>query len=236
MELLLDRLAAALNPDRPEALLVGGQALPAYGVVRQTLDIDCLAAPPGATKLRQVLVAAGYAVAGQSAAVVRYRHESPLLLDVDVLVVSQETYDKLLRDSRQWRTENSVWRVPSLLHLIALKLHALKHNPARWGHDLADIASLLRLNPTAATRDEVATVSPAVWRAGNLCGTGEIGVVDQLTLPVFEIPVLPEKQVPLTVWRQINDEFVRRLKVSGEYDRLRQRVTHQPVPVPFQLN
>jgi len=155
MELLLDRLAAALNPDRPEALLVGGQALPAYGVVRQTLDIDCLATTEGVAKLQRVLLAAGYTEAGRSAAVVRYRHESPLLLDVDVLVVNRETYDKLLRDSRQWRTENSVWRVPSLAHLIALKLHAWKHNPSRRGHELADIESLLRQNPALVTRTEV---------------------------------------------------------------------------------
>jgi|YelNatPaOPRAMG01_1025707.scaffolds.fasta_scaffold01734_4 hypothetical protein len=60
--------------------------------------------------------------------------------------------------------------------------------------------------------------------------------MDKLILPVFEMPAIPEKRVPIAVWRRLNDEFVRRLKVSGEYDRLRQRATHQPVPVQFQLN
>jgi hypothetical protein len=153
MKLVLDKLAGALSPERPEALLIGGQALPVYGVVRQTLDIDCLAATEGAAKLAQALLAAGYVEAARSASVVRYRHDSPLLLDVDILLVNQETYDKLLRDSREWRTDESVWRVPSLPHLIALKLHAMKHNPSRRGHDLSDILSLLQQNPQALRRD-----------------------------------------------------------------------------------
>jgi hypothetical protein len=168
MQLILDKLAAALSPERPEALLVGGHALPVYGVVRQTLDIDCLAAPAGAAKLEQTLLAAGYEVAGRSEAVVRYRHPSPLLLDVDVLLVSPETYDQLLRDSREWQCEGSVWHVPSLPHLIAMKLHAMKHNPSRHGHDLSDILSLLAQNPQTLTRSTVRELCdkfgpPGVW-------------------------------------------------------------------------
>jgi len=155
MEVVLDKLAGALDPERPEALLVGGQALPAYGVVRQTLDIDCLAAPAGQAKLKRVLELAGYCLAGQSAAVLRYHHDSLLLVDVDILLVNVDTYDKLLRDSREWRTEKSVWRVPSLPHLMALKLHSMKNNPARRGHDLTDLISLLEQNPQALTREAV---------------------------------------------------------------------------------
>ena len=152
MSLILDQLAGALNPERPEALLIGGQALPLYGVVRQTVDIDCLAATVGAAKLERTLVTAGYTLAGRSETVVRYRHPSPMLVDVDVLLVNEETYDKLLRDSQEWRTDESVWRVPSLPHLIALKLHAMKNNPDRHGHDLADIRHLLQENPQALTQ------------------------------------------------------------------------------------
>jgi hypothetical protein len=79
-----------------------------------------------------------------------------MLLDVDVLLVSQETYEKLLRDSRELRLERCCWRVPSLPHLIAMKLHAMKYNPDRRGHDLPDIVSLLRQNPGVVARDTMA--------------------------------------------------------------------------------
>ncbi len=153
MSLILDKLAQALDPQRPEALLIGGQALPAYGVERQTVDIDCLAAADGAVKLERVLLKAGYEVAGRSEVVVRYRHDSPMLTDVDIMLVNQDTFDKLFRDSREWRTKENVWRVPSLPHLIALKLHAIKHKPDRRERDLPDIRNLLRANPHALTRE-----------------------------------------------------------------------------------
>jgi hypothetical protein len=147
VSLILDRLAQAFDPSRPEALLIGGQALPLYGVERQTVDVDCLTTPDAVEKLAGVLRAAGYEEAGRSETVIRYRHASPLLADVDLMLVSPETYDNLLRESQEWRIEQTVWRVPALPHLIALKLHALKNNPQRRERDLPDIRNLLRLNP-----------------------------------------------------------------------------------------
>jgi hypothetical protein len=57
----------------------------------------------------------------------------------------------------------------------------------------------------------------------------------KLTLPVFEMPVLPAKPMPVAVWRVLNTEFVRRLKLSGEYNCLRALPIYQTVTVPFQL-
>lgn len=168
MSLILDRLATALDPAHPEALLIGGQALPLYGVSRQTADIDCLAAADGATKLGKVLLAAGYKAIARSENVVRYEHSSPMLQGVDVLLVNPETFEKLRRDSQEWRTAQSVWRVPALPHLVALKLHAMKNNPKRREHDVGDIGALVRQNPTLVTREVLRELCaqfgpPDVW-------------------------------------------------------------------------
>lgn len=168
MKSIFDLLAEALTPQQPEALLVGGQALPAYGVVRQTLDVDCLATESGARKLQDVLLAAGYLEAGRSAAVVRYRHESPWFLDVDVLLVDSPTYSGLLHDARPWQHGAAVWHVPSLPHLIALKLHAIKYNPQRQAHDLSDIAALLQQNPGVVTRTTLRELCEKFGPAGIL--------------------------------------------------------------------
>jgi hypothetical protein len=57
----------------------------------------------------------------------------------------------------------------------------------------------------------------------------------KLTLPVFQMPALPVKEVPVAVWRTWNTEFVRRLKITGEYARLRESPMRQAVTVPFCL-
>ena len=54
-------------------------------------------------------------------------------------------------------------------------------------------------------------------------------------LPLFDVPVLPSKPMPMAVWRTLNAEFVRRLKVRGEYAHLRGSAVYRTVVVPFQL-
>ncbi len=126
-----------------------------YGVVRQTLDVDCVATDPGRRILARALKESGYEVCQQTPVFTRYRHDSPWLMDVDVLLVDASTYERLLLDSRPWRAGTSTWRVPSLPHLVAMKLHAIRQNPARLGRDLADIISLLQQNPDVVSRDEL---------------------------------------------------------------------------------
>ena len=59
--------------------------------------------------------------------------------------------------------------------------------------------------------------------------------MENLKLPVFEMPPLPDRPVPLSLWQQLNAELVKRLKQAGEYDRLRHTPAHEPVSVPFRL-
>jgi|GEM_PF-1850893 len=56
-----------------------------------------------------------------------------------------------------------------------------------------------------------------------------------LTLPVFEMPPVPRKKIPVAVWMAWHTEFVRRLKVAGEYDKIQQSPAHQPAAVPFEF-
>ena len=57
-----------------------------------------------------------------------------------------------------------------------------------------------------------------------------------LKLPVFDVPELPPKPLPVSVWRELNADLVRRLKISGLYDRLRNSPMYEPVSVPFRLD
>jgi len=48
--------------------------------------------------------------------------------------------------------------VPGLLHLIALKLHAMKNNPAREARDLSDVTELIRQNSGNIVAEEIEAI------------------------------------------------------------------------------
>ncbi len=155
MKTALDILAAGLASRSAQALLIGGLALPAYGVVRQTVDVDLLLADADETIVLEILRQAGYGERQRTATFVRYSHESPLLMDVDVLLVDRATFDKLMDASQPYRIGETTFRVPAVAHLIALKLHAIRHNRDRELKDLSDIVELLRTNPRAVSTDDL---------------------------------------------------------------------------------
>ena len=57
-----------------------------------------------------------------------------------------------------------------------------------------------------------------------------------LELPVFDVPEIPPKQIPVEAWRALNEDFVRRLKESELYERIRKSPMYQPASAPFQLD
>jgi len=91
MKSALDILSAAFDGTGVDGLLIGGYALEAYGVMRQTLDVDCLVGEPDLSPLHDRLLEAGYEVSDETALFRRYRHESISLMDIDVLLVDAGT-------------------------------------------------------------------------------------------------------------------------------------------------
>jgi len=147
-------------------MLIGAYALQAYGVVRQTLDLDCLVADQEEGSLRAVLCDAGYVEEQRAEAFIRYSHPSVWFMDVDVMTVDGGTFDKMFAQSCECEVQSLTARVPCLLHLIALKLHAVKHNPKRELKDLGDIVELLRANPRAVSDRELSEVCERYGPAG----------------------------------------------------------------------
>jgi hypothetical protein len=136
-------------------LFIGGRALQAYGVIRQTLDVDVLISERQAKPLGEALRRIGYAEVVRSEIFARYRHASPDLADVDVLYLDADTADKMSRQAQACVLDGTPCRVPDLSHLVALKLHAIRQNPAREPRDFADIVELLRANPERIGRDDL---------------------------------------------------------------------------------
>lgn len=139
-------------------LVVGGHALAAHGVERQTVDVDCLIAVENRQALDGHLRVGGFELAGETENFARYIHPSALVPDVDVLFVDGSTFDKLHEGGIPLQRGMAKLQAPALPHLIALKLHAIRNNPARETGDLGDIDRLLRANPNAISSGELAAL------------------------------------------------------------------------------
>ncbi len=92
MKTAVDILFEGLANNKVEALLIGGYSLPAYGVMRQTLDVDCLIAETKTDCLKCILSGAGYVEQEKTENFARYSHPSVRLMDVDIVFVDQSTF------------------------------------------------------------------------------------------------------------------------------------------------
>jgi hypothetical protein len=120
----------------------------------ETVDVDCLIAEGALAGLSDVLAREGYAEIERTPNFVRYRHGSGHLMDVDVLLVDPDTFERMRKESVPGQVGTLAARVPSFRHLIALKLHAIRNNSKREPRDVADIVDLLRANPGAIAAAE----------------------------------------------------------------------------------
>jgi hypothetical protein len=130
-----------------DLVLVGGWALSHYGVSRQTLDLDFLTLQPQLDALDKILESAGYRQVYRTELFVKYRSEAGGLLDVDLLFVDAETLSAIRAQCDTIRMGDAEFGVASLFHLIAMKLHALRHNrERRLGRDMPDVLALIDAN------------------------------------------------------------------------------------------
>ena len=166
MKTALDVLSQAVAAKPTRLLIIGGHAMQVYGVIRQTLDVDCLVTDKDLPALRELLTNAGYREVSGTDNFVRFRHKSPYLMDMDVLLVDASTFDHLHQNSREYSIDAPGLRMPALQHLIALKLHALKNAPARETKDLPDILELLKRNPSVLSEKEFACLCERFGPAG----------------------------------------------------------------------
>ncbi len=125
-------------------VLVGGIALSAHGVSRQTGDVDLLIRVKTAKEWQEILEGLGYRIFHDHPA---FKQFSPPRIDawpVDLMMVNDETFDNLWREGEEHDLGKARVLVPNVEHLLALKIHALKQDlPFRKLKDLDDIVGLM---------------------------------------------------------------------------------------------
>ncbi len=128
-------------------LVIGGLAVNFYGYSRDTADLDLLIRRDACAAWRELFSRLGYAVEVEAEVFVQLAPPRSGEWPVDLMLVGEPTFAPMLAASRQVEMYGVQLRIPSLLHLLALKLHALKHTRAhRFLKDFQDVEGLVRIN------------------------------------------------------------------------------------------
>ncbi|MBL8025542.1 MAG: nucleotidyltransferase [Fibrobacteres bacterium] len=127
-------------------ILVGGYAVLAYKVERSTFDIDFMLTIEQWSKIENDMLAAGYSYINKSDSFIQLKNKQQQLRDLDFILCDNNTFVKILKDSKTTTIAGSNFLLASPLHLIAMKLHAISQNPQREFKDFNDIIQLIVIN------------------------------------------------------------------------------------------
>ena len=131
-------------------LLIGGHAVNARGYLRTTLDFDFLIVGRDLRRWSELLEAADYSLIRSDRPVSAFAQFLPRQGEgfrVDLMLVEDSTFAKLLAASEWLDYGRRKVRVIGVLHLVALKLHALREERrVAEGKDYLDILALVRRN------------------------------------------------------------------------------------------
>jgi hypothetical protein len=141
-------LAARAESEGLEAVLVGGNAVNLHSYFRTTFDVDLLVRETDSERWLSYFQRHGYASFHRTANFIRLRFfaDPAGALPVDLMLADARTFAIIQGDSRRCEIGNALsLSIPSPLHLIAMKLHALR-SPAHFenGVDLQDVKYLIK--------------------------------------------------------------------------------------------
>ncbi len=136
-----------IRKERISCILIGGYAVNYYKVSRQTGDVDFLITKEDFERISPILKDAGYQQERLQDNFAQFKSTKLSLMDVDFMFVDQTTFDKIRKEAVSCKIGKLEFVLPSLDHLIALKLHSVKSSyKLRWTKDLPDIINLIRVN------------------------------------------------------------------------------------------
>lgn len=135
-------------------IVIGGAAVNAWGHARLTLDLDLLIPRSDVSAWEVLLQQFGYVRIPEQTAFAQFVPPLKDMWPVDLMLVDDDTFKKMSAEAVEKIVDGVTLKVPSPLHLIALKLHALKHGkPERDAKDLTDVFELVRLGHIEVSSD-----------------------------------------------------------------------------------
>jgi Uncharacterised nucleotidyltransferase len=143
---VLKRIGERLEREGQPFALVGGLGLATFGITRATMDLDLLVSARAQDAVVALMEELGYETLHRSSGYSNHQHPDEAFGRVDFIYVRGDTERKIFAGaSRREGPDGGEVLVPRPEHLVAMKVVAMKNDPARRLQDLADIAKLLAL-------------------------------------------------------------------------------------------
>ena len=149
---MLEKICESATRSGLPVLLIGGHAVIAHGHPRNTFDIDFVIEVKDQQAWRDLLECLGYTLHAETRTFFQMQPPDERTLPVDVMMVNEPTFSKMLALAKECSALPPDARVVSLEHLLALKCHAIKHgHPGRVEKDVDDVIGLVRANQLDVT-------------------------------------------------------------------------------------
>ena len=130
-----------------EFLIIDGLAVNFHGYSRDTADLDILIPQEAREQWLSLLAELGYSVYQDKGAFVQFSPPSEGAWPVDLMMVREPTFRPIFDHGKEVDMYGARVLIPTLEHLLALKLHALKHTRARrFLKDFLDVENLVKIN------------------------------------------------------------------------------------------
>lgn len=137
----------AAKSEGREFVLIGGHAVNAHGYDRTTIDFDFLVLGSDQAAWIKIMARLGYSPYHETKAFIQFAPNSGGAMRIDLMLVDPPTFEKLSHASEEKVYGGRQIKVASILHLIALKLHATRTwDRAIQGKDYYDILNLIRIH------------------------------------------------------------------------------------------
>ena len=143
----LEPIASLSQSRRLPFLLSGGHAVILHGYARTTFDLDLVIRRSDRQGWLGLLTELGYRPFHEGPTFYQFTPSAGAVFPLDLMYVSDETFAGLTAEAMTRRIGNCEPRVVSLLHLLALKCHAVRHgHPGRVLKDADDLIQLIHIN------------------------------------------------------------------------------------------
>jgi predicted nucleotidyltransferase len=139
-----------------EFIVIGGLAVIFHGFSRDTADLDLLVRRGARAAWLELLMARGYTMFRDAHVFVQMSPPQEGAWPIDLMLVNDSTFDPMLQAAREVEMYGAKLKIPALEHLLALKLHALKHGHIeRYSKDLMDVEGMVRANSIDMTSEKI---------------------------------------------------------------------------------
>ena len=128
-------------------VVIGGLAVNFHGYSRDTADLDLLIWQDARQQWLALLAELGFSIHGEREVFVQLSPPKDGAWPVDLMMVGELTFRPIFNHAVEVEMYGARLRIPTLEHLLALKLHALKHGKVdRFLKDFLDVENLVRIN------------------------------------------------------------------------------------------